>query len=94
MFEGIPRRALYLCNREQDCKNSSICGTECKHTTNVLYAKNGPVVNIREWNTRFEIIESKRSGHPLLYYWEKEESEQSTDGKEAPGNKQTDGASN
>ena len=60
-----------------------MCGNECRHTTNVIYAKNGPVVNVREWDTRFK-IEQHTDG--LLYYWEKED-EENANGKAAPGDK-------
>lgn len=62
-----PTRALYLCNCEvKDCKKTA-CQVNCFHTTNVCYAKNGPVVNVREWDSRFEIVNI----NGLLYYVEK-----------------------
>lgn len=64
-----PRRALYICNEQ--------CGPLCSgcvrsidgnhYTESVLFAANGPVVNVREWNERFDLIEIKG----LWYYVEK-----------------------
>ena len=69
MKDELPRRALYLCDQEvPECKNSPICGLDCFRTQKVIHAKNGPVTNIRDWNTRFsiEIIDG------VVYYWEKD----------------------
>ena len=65
----LPHRALYICDEQ--------CGPTCtgcfchkdgvNFTEGVLHAKNGPVVNVRDWETRFEI---KQHG-ALLYYQEK-----------------------
>lgn len=67
----IPTRALYIC----DGNCTPTCGgcfcvkevPEVNYTTDVVHAKNGPVVNVREWETRFEL---KEHGN-LLYYQEK-----------------------
>lgn len=68
MSDGLPRRALYICDEE--------CGPTCtgcfcsrdgtNWTESVLHSKYGPVVNVREWETRFKIEEHKG----LLYYQE------------------------
>lgn len=68
MGKGLERRALYICDKE--------CGPTCTGcfcskegitwTESVLHSKNGPVVNIREWETRFTLEEHKG----LLYYQE------------------------
>lgn len=64
-----PHRAMFLCDqKKKDCAGSRICGTLCKHTTDVLHALNGPVINCREWETRF-VIENQNG---LLVYVEKE----------------------
>lgn len=63
-----PHRAMFLCDQKCDCACSRICGTLCKHTTDVLHALNGPVINCREWETRFEI----ENQNGLLVYVEKE----------------------
>lgn len=65
----LPHRAIYLCD--------GICGATCdgcfiqtpegNYTTSVIHAKNGPVVNVREWETRFELADFNN----LLYYMEK-----------------------
>ena len=71
MFEGLPRRAMYLCDKKKGCnlEYPGCPNDECFHTSDVCHAKNGPVVNVREWETRFEIKEI----NGLLWYWEKEE---------------------
>lgn len=69
----LPHRALYLCNgQNQECKKTGcalIGDGECKRTTNIVYAKNGPVENVRDWETRFEVLQMSDG---LLYYVEKE----------------------
>lgn len=69
----LPHRALYLCNGENTACKKSGCALlgkgECKRTTNVIYAKNGPVKDVREWETRFIVVEQNDG---LLYYCEKE----------------------
>ena len=57
----LPRSALYICDKN--------CGPTCdgcfkqkdgvNWTTSELHAKNGPVVNVREWGERFEVQEVK-----------------------------------
>lgn len=67
-----PHRAYYLCDKKKDCRCSSGCsiqGGECKLTTDVNHALNGPVVNVREWDTRFILKEYDG----LIYYVEKDE---------------------
>ena len=65
----LPRRALYLCDQKMDCWASPICGKECKHTADDTHAKNGPVVNVKEWNERFKVIDFNNE----LTYWENED---------------------
>lgn len=56
MFDPIlPHRAMFLCDKKLDCSNSRACGKLCKHTTDVSHAKNGPVKDVREWETRFHL---------------------------------------
>lgn len=76
----LPHRALYIC--DQQC-GPTCTGCFCQKdgvnwTEEVLHAKNGPVQDVREWETRFEI---KQHGI-LLYYQEKIESkkEEKTNG--------------
>lgn len=63
-----PHRAMFLCDqKKKECAESRICGTLCKHTTDVNHAKHGPVVNVREWEQRFNI----ENQNGLLVYVEK-----------------------
>lgn len=66
-----PHRAFYLCDKKKQCSPDwpGCPNEECHHTEDVNHALNGPVVNVREWEERFDVIE--RDG--LVYYWEKEE---------------------
>lgn len=64
----IEPRALYLCDQKAGCNDSPICGKECKRTKNVNHALNGPVVNCREWEERFKLIEIDG-----LLWWEENE---------------------
>ena len=48
-------RALYLCDQKADCCNSPICGLDCLHTKDVNHAKNGPVVDCRDWEKYFTL---------------------------------------
>lgn len=68
----LPYRALYLCDQKLPCSNSPICGKECKRTSDVLHAKNGPVVNVREWHERFKLIDYNFE----LTHWEIGEDEE------------------
>lgn len=74
MMDSLPTKALYLCNGEnRECEktNCALLGLgECSRTTNVIYAKNGPVVNFKEWAKRFEVLPV---GDEKIYY-EKDES--------------------
>lgn len=65
----IPTRALYICdgNCTPTCGGCFMQTPEGNYTTDIVHAKNGPVVNVREWETRFEL---KEHGN-LLYYQEK-----------------------
>lgn len=69
----LPHRAYYLCNgKKTDCRKSGCAFLdkgECCRTTNIMYAKNGPVTNVREWEERFDIVQQSDG---LLYYVEKE----------------------
>ena len=42
-------KVLYLCDQQFACKDSAICGTECKHTLNILYAKNFECIDEYYW---------------------------------------------
>lgn len=65
----LPHRAIYMCDE--------VCSPNCdgcfkvidgvKYTKSVIHAKNGPVVNVKEWETRFKIEEFEG----VLYYVEK-----------------------
>lgn len=64
-----PTRAYYLCDKKKECSSGWSCQNgQCKHTEDVKHALNGPVVNVREWDTRFTLEEHDG----LLYYVEKE----------------------
>lgn len=65
----LPRRALYICNQECGplCSGCARSKDGVNWTESVLFAANGPVVNVREWKERFELIEIKG----LWYYVEK-----------------------
>lgn len=63
-----PTRAYYLCDKKKECSSGWSCQNgQCKHTEDVNHALNGPVVNVREWDTRFTLEEHEG----LLYYVEK-----------------------
>lgn len=65
----LPHRALYLCDGQccASCDGCYLVDGEKKWTTSIVHAKNGPVVNVREWETRFKIEQIGA----LLYYVEK-----------------------
>lgn len=64
-----PTKAYYLCDKKKECSSGWACQNgQCKHTEDVNHALNGPVVNVREWGTRFTLEEHEG----LLYYVEKE----------------------
>ena len=64
-----PTRALYFCdgNCTPSCDGCFLQTPEGNLTTDIVHAKNGPVVNVRELETRFELKEY----NALLYYQEK-----------------------
>lgn len=66
----LPHRAIFICdeNCSSSCEGCRTVIDGIKYTTDVIHAKNGPVVNVREWETRFEI---KQLDDGLLYYCEK-----------------------
>lgn len=68
----LPHRALYICdeNCSSDCDGCRLVKDGLKFTTDVVHAKNGPVKDVRHWETRFKIITMPDA---LLYYCEKEE---------------------
>ena len=35
-------KVFYLCNKQRNCANSSMCGWLCKHTSDEAFAKNEP----------------------------------------------------
>lgn len=76
-MDSLPKKALYLCNgQKSDCKKTqcALLGLgECSRTLNVMYAKNGPVTNIKEWNERFDTIQV---GEELIYYEKDETSDE------------------
>ena len=63
----LPHRAIYICdeNCSSTCEGCKTVIDGIKYTTDVIHAKNGPVVNVREWETRFYIKQLKDG---LLYY--------------------------
>lgn len=61
-------RAMYLCDQKKDCNTSPNCGI-CKHTKDINHAKNGPVVNVRDWKKYFDLVEYEH----LVTWWEKED---------------------
>ena len=67
----LPHRALYICDGkcEPKCKGCHHSENGINWTEDECHAKNGPVVNVREWETRFEL---KYYG-TLWYYQEKRE---------------------
>lgn len=66
----LPHRAIFICdeNCSSSCDGCKVVRNGIKYTTDVIHAKNGPVVNVRDWDTRFEI----KLVDGLLYYWEKD----------------------
>lgn len=68
MSDGLPRRALYICDEAcgPSCTGCFISKNGITWTETALHAKNGPVLNVRDWETRFTIEEHKG----LLYYQE------------------------
>lgn len=64
----LPNRALYICDKDcgPTCDGCHMVDGETRWTSTIIHAKNGPVVNVREWDERFHIEEI--SG--LLYYVE------------------------
>lgn len=65
----LPHRALYICdgNCGPSCEGCFVSKDGVNWTESIIHAKNGPVVNVREWESRFEIVQHG----PLLYYQEK-----------------------
>lgn len=35
----VPAQTFYICDRKRDCHGSGLCGTQCKHTTDIRHAK-------------------------------------------------------
>lgn len=54
-----PTRALYICdeNCTSTCDGCYLVRNEKKYTTSVVHAKNGPVVNYKEYDQDFTIEE-------------------------------------
>ena len=52
-----PHRALYICDGkcEPNCKGCFHSENGINWTEDLNHIKNGPVVNAREWETRFEL---------------------------------------
>lgn len=67
----LPFRAAYICDQKLPCASSPGCQTDCKRTTDVNHALNGPVVNVREWHERFELIDYNNE----LTHWEIDKNE-------------------
>ena len=65
----LPHRAIFICdeNCSSSCDGCKVVKNGIKYTTDVIHAKNGPVVNVTEWKTRFKIEQLKDT---LLYYVE------------------------
>lgn len=57
----LPHRAIFICdeNCSSSCDGCKVVRNGIKYTTDVIHAKNGPVVNVREWETRFSIEDIK-----------------------------------
>lgn len=57
----LPHRAIFICdeNCSSSCDGCKVVRNGIKYTTDVIHAKNGPVVNVREWETRFTIEDIK-----------------------------------
>lgn len=64
----LPHRALYICDETctETCDGCYLVRNGLKFTTSVVHAKNGPVVNVREWETRFKVEQIGA----LVYYVE------------------------
>lgn len=62
----LPNRALYICDEEcsKDCDGCYLVRNGLKYTISVIHAKNGPVVNVKEWESRFAI---EQIGAELFY---------------------------
>ena len=65
----LPHRAIYICDKNctPTCKGCFKEIDGVTFTEDIVHAKNGPVVNVKEWEIRFTI---KQHG-ALLYYQEK-----------------------
>lgn len=47
MIDGVPCVA-FLCDQQAECKASEHCGKECKHTLDIMHAK-----NFEKFNTKY-----------------------------------------
>ena len=67
---SLPTRALYICDHNcgPTCEGCFRTKEDINWTKSIIHAKNGPVVNVREWETRFELEEIEG----LLYYVERD----------------------
>lgn len=73
---------MFLCNKEQPCKNSPSCGKYCNHTTYWRFAKNFHVINHAATLFGIEVAKElyfeKDYSHitddpPIIIYKEKED---------------------
>lgn len=65
----LPHRAIFICdeNCSSSCEGCKVVRNGIKYTTSVVHAKNGPVINVRDWEKRFTVEQLKDA---LLYYVE------------------------
>lgn len=57
----LPNRAIYICDEQcsSSCPGCKVIKNGIRYTGSVVHAKNGPVMNIRDWETRFTIEDIK-----------------------------------
>ena len=53
----LPNRAIFICDEQcsSSCTGCKVIRNGIRYTESILHSKNGPVVNVREWETRFKI---------------------------------------
>lgn len=53
----LPHRAIFICDEQCDraCDGCKVIRNGVRYTESILHSKYGPVVNVREWETRFTI---------------------------------------
>ncbi len=57
----LPNRALFICDKNcvSSCKGCFMERDGITYTKDIMHAKAGPVVNVRDWETRFKIEDVK-----------------------------------